>query len=196
LPLYSAIRTDFISGGISSFHLSQREKYYFDELYQLTRVDYPNGDMHQWSYDDIGNRVQQIVMPYGQGAIVTDYTYYQNSQSKNSQLLQSDGIYTYTWDNNGNLETKGATNYIWDYDDRLVGISSPTVDASYVYDYQGDRVRKTANGTESIYLYSGEDIVKETTGRIDTNYPHGIGIDEEDIFFYLAHSHKAHFRLQ
>jgi len=72
---------------------------------------------------------------------VTDYTYYQNSQSNNSQLLQSDGTYTYAWDNNGNLETKGATNYTWDYDDRLVGISSPTVNAFYVYDHLGDRVR-------------------------------------------------------
>jgi len=47
-----------------------------------------------------------------------------------------------------------------------------------VYDYLGNRVRKTANGTESIYLYNGEDIVKEATGGIDTNYLHGIGIDE------------------
>jgi len=46
------------------------------------------------------------------------------------------------------------------------------------YDDIGNRVRKTADGTESIYLYNGEDIVKETTGRIDTNYLHGIGIDE------------------
>ena len=53
-------------------HLSQVEKYYFDDLYQLTRVDYPNGDVHQWSYDDIGNRVQQIVTPLGQSQIVTD----------------------------------------------------------------------------------------------------------------------------
>jgi len=122
--------------------------------------------------------MQQVVTPYGQSQIVTDYTYYQNSQSKNSQLLQSDGIYTYNWDNNGNLETKGATNYIWDYDDRLVGINSPTVNASYVYDYLGSRVRKTADGIESIYLYNDEDIVKEITGGIDTSYLHGIGIDE------------------
>jgi YD repeat-containing protein len=46
-------------------YLSQVEKYYFDDLYQLTQVDYPTGDVHQWSYDDIGNRVQQIVTPYG-----------------------------------------------------------------------------------------------------------------------------------
>jgi len=141
-------------------------------------TEYPNGDVNQWSYDDIGNRVQQIVKPVGQGAIVTDYTYYQNAQGKNSQLLQSDGISTYTWDNNGNLLTKGSTNYTWDYDDRLVGISSPTVNASYVYDYLGNRVRKTADGSESIYLYNSEDIVKETKGVIDTNYLHGIGIDE------------------
>jgi len=49
--------------------------------------------MHQWSYDDVGNRVQQVVTPYGQPQIVNDYNYFQISQSKNSQLLQSDGVY-------------------------------------------------------------------------------------------------------
>jgi len=47
-----------------------------------------------------------------------------------------------------------------------------------VYDYQGNRVRKTADGIESIYLYNDEDIVKEITGGVDTNYFHGVGIDE------------------
>jgi len=46
------------------------------------------------------------------------------------------------------------------------------------YDDIGSRVRKSANGTESIYLYSGEDIVKETAGGIDTSYLHGVGMDE------------------
>jgi len=47
-----------------------------------------------------------------------------------------------------------------------------------VYDYLGSRVRKTADGIESIYLYNDEDIVKEITGGVDTNYFHGVGIDE------------------
>jgi len=159
-------------------HLSQIEKYYFDNLYQLARVDYPNGDVHQWSYDDIGNRVQQVVIPSGQPPVVTNYTYYQNSQSRNSQLLQSDGLSTYTWDNNGNLSARASTQYTWDYDDRLVGISGPSTSASYVYDYQGDRIKKTMSGVETNYLYLSEDIVKETTGGIITNYLHGIGIDD------------------
>jgi len=50
-----------------------------------------------------GNRVQQTVTPSGQPPQVTTYTYYQNPQGKNSQLLQSDGASTYAWDNNGNL---------------------------------------------------------------------------------------------
>jgi RHS repeat-associated protein len=102
------------------------------------------------------------VTPYGQG--------------KNSQLLQSDGVNTYTWDDNGNLATKGATNYTWDYEDRLVGIS--TANASYAYDYAGRRIKKTVSGTETAYLYNGEDIVKETNGALVMDYLHGIGIDE------------------
>jgi RHS repeat-associated protein len=159
-------------------HLAQIEKYYFDNLYQLTRVDYGNGDVHQWSYDDIGNRVQQVVIPSGQPPVVTNYTYYQNGQSRNSQLLQSDGLSTYTWDNNGNLSAKAATQYTWDYDDRLVGISGPSVNASYVYNFQGNRIKKTVSGAETAYLYLSEDIAKETTGGVVTNYLQGIGIDE------------------
>jgi YD repeat-containing protein len=159
-------------------NLAQMEKYYFDNLYQLIRVDYPNGDVHQWSYDDIGNRVQQVVIPSGQPPVVTNYTYYQNGQGRNSQLLQSDGANTYTWDNNGNLLTKAATNYTWDYDDRLVGISGPSTSASYACDYQGNRIKKTVSGVETAYLYLSEDIVKEATAGISTNYLHGIGIDE------------------
>jgi len=111
-------------------HLAQVEKYYLDSLYQLTRTDYANGDVHQWTYDDIGNRVQQTVTPSGQPPVVTTYTYYQNSQGRNSQLLQSDGTSTYTWDNNGNLLTKGSYSYAWDYDDRLVGIAGPSLTQS------------------------------------------------------------------
>jgi len=110
--------------------------------------------------------------------VVTNFTYYQNSQSRNSQLLQSDGISAYTWDNNGNLLAKGSTNYTWDYDDRLTGISGGSVSASYVYDYQGERIKKTVGGVETGYLYQAEDIIKESSGGVVTDYLHGIGIDD------------------
>jgi len=87
------------------------------------------GNTTSYTYDNLG-RVLTIALPRPTPSISEDFviafTYYHNSQGKNSQLLQSDGIYTYTWDNNGNLLTKGSTDYTWDYDDRLVDISSPT----------------------------------------------------------------------
>ena len=159
-------------------HLAQQEKYYLDSLYQLTRTDYGNGDVHQWAYDDIGNRVQQTVTPSGQPPVVTTYTYYQNPQGRNSQLLQSDGASTYAFDNNGNLLTKGSYSYAWDYDDRLVGISGPSLSASYVYDYEGKRIKRTVGGVQTASLYQAEDIVKETSGATVTSYLHGTGIDD------------------
>jgi RHS repeat-associated protein len=158
-------------------HLAQIEKYYFDNLYQLTRVDYGNGDVHQWSYDDIGNRVQQVVIPSGQPPVVTNYAFYQNDQGRNSQLLQSDGLSTYTWDNNGNLSAKASTNYAWDYDNRLIGISGPSVSASYVYGENGKRLKKNIGGIETTFLYGLGKIVKETTGGNATNFLQGSGID-------------------
>jgi hypothetical protein len=57
-----------------------------------------------------------------------------------------------------------------------VGIS--TASASYAYDYVGRRIKKTVSGTETAYLYNSEDIVKETTGALVTDFIHGNGIDE------------------
>jgi YD repeat-containing protein len=161
---------------------------YAYESGKLTHLTRASGTSEKvtWNYiydEDFPEKIKKIQAPVNYQSLEYEYYppgdhYYQNSQNKNSQLLQSDGIYTYTWDNNGNLLTKGSTNYTWDYDDRLVGISSPTMDASYVYDYLGNRVRKTVSGTETTYLYNSEDIVKEITGEIDTDYLHGIGIDE------------------
>jgi hypothetical protein len=42
----------------------------------------------------------------------------------------------------------------------------------------GRRIKKTVSSTDTMYLYNSEDIVKETAGGVDTEYLHGIGVDE------------------
>jgi RHS repeat-associated protein len=89
--------------------------------------------------------------------------------------------------------TKASTNYTWDYDDRLVGISGSSVSAAYVYGFQGDRIKKTVSGVETGYFYYAEDIVKETTGGQVTDYLHGTGIDEP-IMMARAGAKSFYFR--
>ena len=158
------------------------EKYYFDSLYQLNRTDYPDGSNHQWTYDRIGNRLSAAVNVPGQDPVIHNYTYFPNGHSGNSQRLQSDGINTYTWDNNGNMATKvtpsGTSYYGWNSRNMLTTITAPTLQASYRYDFMSRRTGKTVSSTDSAYQYTALDLVKETTGGTASEYVFGADIDE------------------
>jgi RHS repeat-associated protein len=61
----------------------------------------------------------------------------------------------------------------------LVGISGPTVNASFVYDGLGRREAKTINGSLTEFLYDGLNPVQETSGTtVLANILPGLGIDE------------------
>ena len=157
-------------------------KYYYDPLYQLTRTDYPgaapfNGEVDQWSYDAIGNRLTNVV-----NGVPATYTYLKNgSNPLNGQRLSSDGVNAYTWDANGSNLTRngapGSFTFGYDPDNRLNSVSGAAT-ATYTYDYQGRRTSKTVSGVTTTYLYDGLNLVGETTGGTVTNYAFGPGIDE------------------
>jgi YD repeat-containing protein len=93
------------------------------------------------------------------------------------------------YDENGNLLSRtdacGTTTYEWDARDRLVGITGYKADcspltASLAYDPVGRRVEKTINGTTTMYLYDGLDIIMEMdeTGTPTASYIRTLSIDE------------------
>jgi len=88
-----------------------------------------------------------------------------------------------TYDNNGNLQSitdpSGMTTYTWNARNQLVGISGPTVTASFVYDGLGRRQRKTINGTSTEFLYDGVNPAQKTSGAtVLAHFLPGLGIDE------------------
>jgi RHS repeat-associated protein len=104
-----------------------------------------------------------------------------NYNAANHQTAFADK--TLTYDNNGNLQTitdsSGTTTYTWNARNQLVGISGPSVSASFVYDGLGRRERKTINSNISEFLYDGLNPVQETSGAaILANILPGLGIDE------------------
>src|SRR5262249_31137680 len=139
-------------------------KYYYDSLYQLTRVDYPagppfNGESHRWTYDAIGNRLTNTV-----NDVAKTYAYFKNgSNPLNGQRLQSDGTNSFTFDDAGSLVTKSGTGGTFTFsnaygDHRLRSISG-AVSASYAYDYTGRRASKTVGSTTTSYTYDGQNLV-------------------------------------
>jgi RHS repeat-associated protein len=155
--------------------------YYYDSDYQLTRADYPNvaplsGEIDQWSYDLIGNRLTNTVNGSAQ-----NYTYQKIGTNPNNwQRLLSDGVNSYTYDSNGSTITRngssGSYTFSWDYENRMYAIGGAETD-SYVYDYQGRRSSKTVAGATTTYLYDNLNLIGEA-GASPANYVFGPGIDE------------------
>jgi len=88
-----------------------------------------------------------------------------------------------TYDNNGNLtsitDSNGTTLYTWNARNQLIGISGPSINASFVYDGLGRREEKTINGNFTEFLYDGVNPVQETSGAtVLANILTGLGIDE------------------
>jgi RHS repeat-associated protein len=101
--------------------------------------------------------------------------------ANNRQLTFGDK--TLSYDDNGNLQSitdsNGTTLYSWNARNQLVGISGPSVNASFVYDGLGRREAKTINGSLTEFLYDGLNPVQETAGAtVLANILPGLGIDE------------------
>ena len=136
------------------------------------------GDL-TYEYDKAGNRTK-IAGSWARTGMpepITTTSY----DTDNRQLTFGDKMLAY--DDNGNLQSitdsNGTTLYGWNARNQLVGISGPSVNASFVYDGLGRRQKKTINGSLTEFLYDGLNPVQETSGAtILANILPGLGIDE------------------
>ncbi len=155
-------------------------KYEYDPLYQMTKATYPNvppfnGEVHAWTYDNIGNRLTNTV-----NATTQTYSYQRiGTNPLNWQRLLNDGVNAYTYDLNGSTITRNGTpgnfTFGWDLENRVSSISGAET-ATYKYDHQGRRSSKTV-GTATSYLYDGLNLIQEA-GSASADYLFGPGIDE------------------
>ncbi len=152
--------------------------YTHDDIYRLTRVDYPSSDFEVFTYDGVGNRLTKID---SSGTIT--YTY------DDANRMLTAGSVSYGYDANGNLRSKtdadGTTQYTFDYQNRLVEIvypapkGLPTTDITY--DPYGNRTSKTDSTGQVQYFYDdGRDVIAEYDGSGTwlTRYIHGPWMDE------------------
>ena len=147
-----------------------------------------------YAYDLVGNRT-------------TSFLSTTHNHDDLNRLLEDDA-FTYTYDNNGNLETKTnkatpteVTTYHWDAQDQLIQIDRPdSTTVTYKYDGLGRRIEKNVAGTITRYVYDGEDILLEYDGTntFVARYSHGDQVDQPLVlqkaglgFFYYHSNHQG-----
>ncbi|OPX85112.1 RHS repeat-associated core domain-containing protein [Pelotomaculum sp. PtaB.Bin117] len=123
-------------------------QYTYEDLYQLTRVEYPDDQTVNYTYDPAGNRTS---------ANGVTYTY------DNANRLIQAGANTYGYDLNGNLTsvsdaTYNNCSYNYDYENRLINFSDGTRTIQYTYDGDGNRLSQSVSGSvygsdEYSYIY-------------------------------------------
>ncbi len=108
-----------------------------------------------YGYDDAGNRTSKTLTTAA-GTETTAYVYDSSDRLQTETLTTTTGSTvqtSYTWDGNGNMQSKTApgdyTGYVFDANNRLIEVrkgasqATATLVASYGYDADGQRVRKT-----------------------------------------------------
>ncbi len=118
--------------------------YTYDPLYRLTEANYSTGDYYHYTYDAVGNRLQQTTMVNGLSSVV-DYGY------DNANRLTSVNGTTYTWDNNGNLLNDGVKSYSYNKANQLMTVSGQQLAISYNYNGLGDRLQEIVNGQTTTF---------------------------------------------
>jgi len=137
-------------------------EYEYDRLYRLTREarTSPKPDRTYWieyQYDPFGNRMEMNT-----GGLKTYYIYDSNDRLL-TESPQGKASTTYSWDDNGNMTGKtgpdpdtGLTttwNYEWNYDNKMERAEkNGQFEASYAYDFQGERIHKTTSTDETAFL--------------------------------------------
>ncbi|MFE6074186.1 polymorphic toxin type 8 domain-containing protein [Paenibacillus sp. NPDC057886] len=137
--------------------------YVYDTLDQLTQETLPDGTTIRYSYDEVGNRTQKVVVSSGQEQTTT---YSHNSAN---QLTSVNGQ-EYQYDNNGNLLNDGKQTYIYDALDQLIEVKNQSGQRiqQYSYDEQGRRIQSIGQSGTTNFFYEGDEVIYETDGNNKT----------------------------
>jgi RHS repeat-associated protein len=163
---------------------NNKVEYAYDAASRVTGITYKQnlttviGDL-TYEYDKAGNRTKigGSWARTGMPEPITTTSY----DANNRQLTFGDK--TLAYEDNGNLQSitdsNGTTLYSWNARNQLVGISGPSVNASFVYDGDGRRQKKTINGISTDFLHDGANPVQESSGAVIlANILSSLGVDE------------------
>lgn len=136
--------------------------YIYDDASQVTSITHSgtSGLIEQVSYTyDVAGHQSSITRMNGAGTVLPAAVASATYDAANEQTTFNGS--TLTYDAKGSLTSDGTNTYQWDARDRLVGITGPSLTASFTYDALGRRTTKTVNGRTTQFIYDGSDIVAE-----------------------------------
>ena len=163
--------------------------YTYDNNYQLTYVYDNNGIVWgDYVYDNILNRINA----YEQDSVNISFDNYVDSL--NHYCLFTDYIKPATivpeYDDNGNMTFDGSYHYVYNSENQLVELWDEYNTyqlATYVYDFSGRRVSKTANGVVTDYVYDGSQVIAEyVDGCLAKKYIAGPWLDQPIAMITVA----------
>ncbi|PDV97132.1 DUF6531 domain-containing protein [Candidatus Chloroploca asiatica] len=149
--------------------------YSYDALYRLTGVSYPTDAPAavSYTYDPMGNRLTLT-----EDSVVTSYSY--DAADRLTAISTGNTTTTLTWDNHGQMLSKGDQTFSWDVAGRMIGLTNGATTASYTYNGDGVRVGRTVDGTATSYLqdlaFGLPQVLVETSGADTTRYV--LGLDQ------------------
>ena len=162
--------------------------YNYDQTNQLTEANHTDANKpnESYTYDDNGNRTASHLHN-------SDYATGLNNR------LESDGIYNYEYDAEGNLvlqieiATGDEREFVWDYRNRLTNIldknsvGDAVQEVAFTYDASDRRIAKEVNsdpqnltaGTVTNFVYSGDNVLLEFVDEVfHQRYLHGPAVDQ------------------
>lgn len=153
---------------------AETTEFTYDPADKMTRVDYPNEGIIDYSFDAVGNRLTETGIDPRNDISTVNRTYEYNTLNQLiqvSDLVDSSRSVILKYDFNGNLTrrtTGGGTSasFIFDIRDQLASTSDIVNGGNIVfdYDYDGLRVKKISSAGETRYLYDGASVLTEYDG--------------------------------
>jgi RHS repeat-associated protein len=152
--------------------------YSYDNADRLTGISYQGSSPitdYQYTLDGNGNRTRAVINaePVKPKKLINDSTTNLFNTARN-RLESSNGL-TLTYDNEGQLISKGSTAYAFDYAHRLVQVGTST----FVYDGVGNRISATRAGVTTKYIYDARgNLLAEAnaSNQIIRHYIYGRGL--------------------
>lgn len=153
-----------ITGITNNLDPTKNKTYGYDPLNRLSTAAGPWG-LISYTYDNVGNR-QTETTHLG----LTNYAYTSNRLA----FTTGEKIFSFTYDLNGNTISENTRQYIYNQNQRLIrAAEGQTVLGEYVYNGNGQRVKKTTASGQTVFHYDLQGkILAESTpaGTITSEY--------------------------